>query len=135
MKKEFMVKRILSVFLIVLGFAMTTYAQKPSPFVTLIGDTEVANQNVIQEIISLKSSLQSLTPGSPDYVDAMRRIEVYGAVSNKLEDSDATIFQAVETGRTQLYRKVLAKESETPQLDLIYQAVSYTHLRAHETLR
>ena len=121
MKKEFMVKRILSVFLIVLGLAVTSFAQKPSPFVTLIGDTEVANQNVIQEIISLKSSLQSLTPGSAEFVDAMRRIEVYGAVSIKLEDSDATVYQAIEAGRTQLYREVLAKESEAPQLDLIYQ--------------
>ena len=121
MKKEFMVKRILSVFLIVFCFAMTSYAQKPSPFVTLIGDTEVANQNVIQEIISLKSSLQALTPGSTQHVDAMRRIEVYGAVSKTLEDADATVFQAVEAGRTQLYRRLSTKESETPQLDLIYQ--------------
>ena len=120
MKKEFMVKRILSIFLIVFSVAMTTYAQKPSPFVTL-ADTEVANQNVIQEIISLKSSLQSLTPGSAEYVDAVRRIEVYGEVSKSLNDSDLSVVDALEAGRTQLYERLESKETEAPQLNLIYQ--------------
>ena len=121
MKKEFMVKRILSVFLIVLGLGVTSFAQKPSPFVT-IAEKPVVSQNIHQEIASLKSSLQSLAPGSADHVDAIRRIEVYGKVSVAISsNSDTSIAEAIEEGRVHLYQVLESKESEIPKLNLIYQ--------------
>lgn len=120
MKKISFLKKILPILLIVIGFGFSADAQTKGgdfPIVTL-ADNATANQNITQEIVSLKTSLQTLTPGSAEYVDGMRRIKVFAAVSKTLENGES-VAQAIQAGRTTLFEKIEYKEDELPELNNI----------------
>jgi len=117
-----MFKRFLTVFLMVLGLGLTSTLQAQDylgePGKTVQVNEVTAMADITQEIVSLKSSLQNLTPGSTDYVDATRRIETFGVAVNVLQSGE-TVSAAYSAATNHLYKKVVAKETELPQLQQI----------------
>ena len=127
-----MFKRFLPMLLFVLGLCVTsTYAQDANN--TPPGQTQNAGmtyvddatalQNIITEITSLRSSLQSLTPGSAAYVDAMRRVEVFAKSMDVLQAGE-TAPVAHRAGVNHLYTKIDAIEVDQPKLKLIQQTLT-----------
>jgi len=118
MKKVFFLKRFLAVFAMVLGlgFMNTATAQKPhSQDNAVMVTSEIGDQNLTSEIISLKSSLQTLTPGSAEYVDAMRRVETFGTAA-KVIQSGEPVEAGLSAAKNYLYRVLETKESENALL-------------------
>lgn len=131
MKRNVIFKRFLPMLLFVLGLCVTsTYAQQDanatppgqSTGITYVDDA-TALQNIMAEITSLKSSLGSITQGSGDYVDAVRRIEVFAASAAILEAGE-TAPAAYRAGVKHLHYKIEAKEVDQPKLKLIQQTLT-----------
>lgn len=129
MKRNVMFKRFLPILLFVLGLCVTsTYAQDantPTPTTDAavdFVDEATALQNLFTEVLSLRSSLQSLTPGSAAYVDAMRRAEVFGKSTDALQAGE-TVQVAYAASINHLYNVIEAKEADMPVLFEIEQTL------------
>lgn len=131
MKRNVMFKRVLPMLLFVLGLCVTstTYAQDAtitSPAqddaVSFVNEA-TASLNIMEEMVALKSSVQSLTPGSAAYVDAVRRVEVFGKGLSVLQAGE-TVQAAYAASINHLYRGIDAKAAEIPILAEIEQTLA-----------
>lgn len=131
MKRNVMFKRVLPMLLFVLGLCVTstTYAQDAilaSPAqddaISFV-DEVTASQNIMEEMVTLKSSVQSLTPGSAAYVDAVRRVEVFGKGLSVLQAGE-TVQLAYAASINHLYNVIEAKEADIPNLAEIEQTLA-----------
>ena len=126
-----MFKHFLPFLLVVLGLGLTTsinaqshlsqdaLATSPKEATVQVSEA-VASQNLLQEVISLKASLQSLTPGSADYVDAVRRVETFGRAVQTLNAGES-VSSAYNNAVNYLYNGGEVKEAELPSLIQIEQ--------------
>ena len=128
-----MFKHFLSIFLMVLGLGLTSSLTAQSHLsqdglvtnpkeATVQVNEAVASQNLLLEVVSLKSSLQSLTPGSTDYVDAVRRVETFGRAMQTL-DAGESVTAAYNTAINYLYNGIDVKEAELASLVQIEQTL------------